>query len=71
MFAEEYWDIQIEKNGVGISKFFALFWFWKLENETLNKQVEKKPEEELGKSGEDQVNTIAVRTLQAWLQQSD
>ncbi len=32
--------------------------FENLENETLNKQVKKKAEEELGKSVEDLVNTI-------------
>ncbi len=62
MFADEYWDIQTEKIKTEFLKFSL---FTNLENETLNKRVQKNSEEELGKSVEDQVNTICSTYLAA------
>ncbi len=58
MFADEYWDIQTEKTESEFPNVSRKFDFENLKNETLHKRVEKKAEEELGKSAEDQVNTI-------------
>ncbi|KAL9973760.1 hypothetical protein ACROYT_G020256, partial [Oculina patagonica] len=56
MFADEYRNIQTEKMESEFPNFLLNFDFENLENVTLNKRVEKKAEEELGKSVEDQVN---------------
>ncbi len=72
MFADEYWDIETEKMQPQLPNFSLILIFENLKNETLNKRVEKKRQKKnLVKVLKSKSTQFALRTLQAWLQQSD